>query len=288
MKRYFLLLFLILGICGCQLLPNQATATALPPSPVIPVQPSATLPLPTATVTPPPAPLRATPTLSPATPSAVPAKPLLLIAKAVADSNTKPAYTFKVRYPQIDAADTPGLQAFNQVSEKMAIDLLASYQKNIKSFPATPDPSFSSSFMETNYQVTNGTHGLLSILFTVSDYSAGAAHPNSYSLVINFDLIRGKNIELKDLFLTGANYLQTLSAYCASDLTKRDRLEFQEGVLPKVENFQNWNITNQGLLINFDPYQVAAYAMGPSQVTIPYAALKGVINPAGPLAVFLQ
>jgi hypothetical protein len=37
------------------------------------------------------------------------------------------------------------------------------------------------------------------------------------------------------------------------------------------------------MLVFFDPYQVAPYAAGPQAVTIPYAALADVADPAGPL-----
>lgn len=285
MKRYYMLLFLILGLSGCQFLPAQApTATALP-SPTasaVPRPTDSTPPtiLPTAHTIPSPVPIP--------TATQVPAAPILLVSQAIADANTNPAYTFKVHYPQIDNASSPAALAFNQTSKKMAEDLLASYQKNLKTYVSTPDPSFSSSFMETDYQVIHGTDGLLSILFSVSDYWSGAAHPNSYSMVMNFNLMAGKKIDLKDLFLPNVNYLQIISDYCAADLKKRDRLEFPEGVLPKAENFQNWVFADQGLIFYFDPYQVASYAMGPSQVMVPYAALKSAVDSAGPLAVYVK
>jgi hypothetical protein len=284
MKRNYLLLLLILGLSACQFLPGQApTATALPPA-------ASAAPTPTDSFPPTTIPIALSTSTQPPVPSAsaVVAAPILLVSQAIADANTNPAYTFKVHYPQIDSASSSAALTFNQMSKKMAEDLLASYQKNLKSYVSTPDPVFSPSFMETDYQVIHGTDGLLSILFSVSDYWSGAAHPNSYSMVMNFNLITGKPIVLKDLFLPNVNYLQFISDYCAADLKKRDRLEFPEGVLPKAENFQNWVIADQGLIFYFDPYQVAAYAMGPSQVVVPYAALKNAADPAGPLAVYLK
>ncbi len=105
-------------------------------------------------------------------------------------------------------------------------------------------------------------------------------------MVLNFNLITGQPLALQDLFLPGASYLQTIADFCAADLQKRDRLGFPEGVAPKAENFQNWAIADQGLIFYFDPYQVAAYAMGPSQVMMPYTALKGMLDPAGALGAF--
>jgi len=189
-----------------------------------------------------------------------------------------------VDYPQFDGATTAQLQAFNQFSEQKAHDLLNTYQTQLANPPGTPDPNFYPSFMQATYQVTNGTDGLLSVLYTVADYWSGAAHPNQYARVLNYNLIIGQEIVLADLFLPGTNYLQVISDYCVTDLKKRDRLMFDAGAQPQTDNYQNWNITPQGLLISFDPYQVAPYAMGPSTVTIPYGYLNHFLNPAGPLA----
>ncbi len=50
------------------------------------------------------------------------------------------------------------------------------------------------------------------------------------------------------------------------------------GAGPKAENFDSWNITKTGILINFDPYQVAAYAAGPQDVLIPYEEIKSILK----------
>jgi hypothetical protein len=55
-----------------------------------------------------------------------------------------------------------------------------------------------------------------------------------------------------------------------------------------VENYRNWNITPDGLMITFDEYQVAPYAAGPQTVTVPYSELRGLINPEGVLKQFTQ
>src|SRR5258705_11939758 len=72
-----------------------------------------------------------------------------------------------------------------------------------------------------NYEVALAKDDLIAIAFTVSSYSAGAAHPNSYTEVVNFDLKNGKPIKLAELFQPGSKYLQTLSTYCIQELKKQ-------------------------------------------------------------------
>ena len=62
----------------------------------------------------------------------------------------------------------------------------------------------------------------------------------------------------------------------------------QRGAGASGENYDSWTITKQGLKIHFDPYQVAPYAAGPQQVTIPYSALKDIIKADGPFGQFIK
>ena len=92
-----------------------------------------------------------------------------------------------------------------------------------------------------------------------------------------------------ELFPADTDYLAAISRYCIAELSKRDigfYGGFQQGAEPTPDNYRNWNITSDGLLINFDEYQVAPYAAGPQTVTVPYSALSAFINPDGPLAMF--
>jgi hypothetical protein len=136
---------------------------------------------------------------------------------------------------------------------------------------------------------------LISIAFTISSYSAGAAHPNSYTEVVNFDLKNGKLLRLADLFVPGSKYLQAISAYCIQELKKQANEQgmsdddwIKKGAGPNPANYKNWTITKKGLEITFDPYQVAAYAAGPQQVTVPYSTLKEIIKPDGPAGQFVK
>ncbi|MFO7584726.1 MAG: DUF3298 domain-containing protein, partial [Anaerolineales bacterium] len=51
-------------------------------------------------------------------------------------------------------------------------------------------------------------------------------------------------------------------------------LGFSGGAEPLPENYRNWNLTYEGLLITFDEYQVAPYAAGMQQVLVPFDVLE--------------
>ena len=100
-------------------------------------------------------------------------------------------------------------------------------------------------------------------------------------------------LKLSDLFQPNSNYLKLLSGYCFTTLQKElgegiDGKWLGDGAGPKADNYKSWNVTPDGLQITFDAYQVAAYALGPQEVIVPYSALKAIIKPDGPLAAFAK
>jgi hypothetical protein len=140
------------------------------------------------------------------------------------------------------------------------------------------------------YELLSPPGDIFSIKFSAMGYSDGAAHPYHFSRTVTFDLEAGQEITIDQLFLPGSNYLQIFSDVSKAELSTRDIGfdMFASGADPLPENYQNWNITADGLLITFDEYQVGPYAAGPQLVSVPYNALKDIIDPQGPLGGFIR
>ena len=51
---------------------------------------------------------------------------------------------------------------------------------------------------------------------------------------------------------------------------KYDKQKLIEGTSPTIDNYKNFALTNKGLNIYFEYYQIAPYYYGYSEVTIPY------------------
>jgi hypothetical protein len=109
-------------------------------------------------------------------------------------------------------------------------------------------------------------------------------------MTFNYDLGAGKELVLNDLFLPGSNYLQRISSVCSAELSEQPFFDgsFMSGADPIHENYRNWNIAPQGLVITFDEYQVAPYAAGAQTILVPYGELTQVIDPTGLLGRFIQ
>ena len=142
----------------------------------------------------------------------------------------------------------------------------------------------------SDYAVLLLADTLLSIKFTNSEYFSGAAHPNSLTQVFNYDITGGELIEVSDFFKSESNYLEAISEFAENELLEKFKDEnellremIKSGTAAEAENYRNVGISEDGLIIIFDPYRVAPYALGPQEVKIPYENLKEQIDPDGPV-----
>jgi hypothetical protein len=225
-----------------------------------------------------------------------------IVDKKIAENNKKLKYEIDVVYPQLTGAGPAGIEKFNQLVRTVVSGKVADFKKEMvpeSDEEATADSeSTTGSDFNIGYSVAMAKDDLISLNFNVGSYYAGAAHPNSYSETFNFDLKNGKTIKLADLFNPGSKYLQAISAYAIQDLKKQSKAQgdnsmldddwIQRGAGADAKNYQSWTISKTGLGITFDAYQVAPYAAGPQEVTVPYATLKDIIRVDGPLGQFIK
>lgn len=229
-----------------------------------------------------------------------------IVPRQIKEKNKKLKYEVDAEYPQLTGPTDPNYEKFNQTARSLIMRKVAQFKKEMALPESEPTPDVANvpsdesmgSDITIGYTVVLAKDDLISVEFTVSSYSAGAAHPNSYTDVVNFDLKNGKSLKLADLFLPGSKYLQTISTNCVQALEKRAKEEGPDGMLdeswiqrgagPDLKNYNSWTISKKGLEVTFDPYQVAAYAAGSQHVSAPYSALKGIVKPDGPVGQFVK
>lgn len=234
--------------------------------------------------------------------------PVELTAKQIKETNKKLDYQINAEYPQATGALDTRFDKFNQEAKALVAKRVGEFKKQTEAIvidqaaqPAaegTPESSSSTpaNTLDIAYDIALAKDDLISVRYDVGSYSAGAAHPNSGSAVLNYDIASGKVLKLADLFTPGAKYLQALSSYCVKELKAQSKAkgslldddQIQRGAGPNPRNYESWNITKKGLEITFDAYQVGAYAAGPQKVVVPYSALKDLIRIDGPLFQFAK
>jgi len=227
---------------------------------------------------------------------------LELTAKRVRESDNKLKSDIDALYPQLSGSTDARVVKFNSLVKGLVFKKIGEFKKGLVAIAAEeeqpPSDSDMRSDLSVGYSVALANDDLVSVGFSISGYSRGAAHPNSYTEAINYDLKNGQPLKLAELFQPTAAYLKVLSAYCIDDLKKQAKAQgaaaaptenwIQTGAAPKPANYRSWTVTRKGLAITFDPYQVGPYAAGPQYVTIPYATLKEIIKVEGPLGQFVK
>jgi hypothetical protein len=210
-----------------------------------------------------------------------------LVTVPTQETSTSPAYTINAQTPSLQGSDDPRAIQFNNEMVQLTLEEIASFKDNARMIQPSPGSAGSSYIQQ--YEVLSPNGNLISVKFTIRVYIAGAAHPGTHSRTVTYDLEVGKDLTFGELFLPNSDYLDPIAAYCAGELEKRpiDFDSFSSGAEAMPENYANWNVSQDGLVITFDEYQVAAYAAGPQVVLVPYSELASVLSPNGPLATLM-
>ena len=173
-----------------------------------------------------------------------------------------PEYSIDVEYPQMGL---PFDATIKQAVEKAAQALRDLVQQSPPSSVGSPGP----------YSLTGGFESvyigpdIVSVRLTFYSYTGGA-HGGSAIHGFNFDRIDGHQLTLDDaLHLIGLS-LDDAAAQAKDQLTARlgDAL-FADGALPKPENYQTFVVGADSVTFIFQEYQVAPYAAGPQEVSLP-------------------
>lgn len=141
--------------------------------------------------------------------------------------------------------------------------------------------------MTQDYYLTRSDETVLSIYDYSSDYQGGA-HGMYGAVGINYDVQTGKELTLSDVVQYSKEELDkiikeklyelpdTNDGYWELDETlakyKLDASDSNDGY-----NYK-WYLSNDGLHIIFNPYEIAAYAYGMIEVSIGYNEYDGLIN----------
>jgi len=235
-----------------------------------------------------PTPTVEAPTQIPSATSVPLSQRVTLISQPYIESNQDPAFTITAQIPQLSGSNDPRVQAFNQKLDEMVQKEVTVFRGEFTRGPILEVST--ASYLEVTYELVSQYHDIWNIKFLYNFYNNGAAHPGDFSHTVNYDLGTGRELALGDLFLSGSNYLETISNYCIAELRKQPYSDSftTSGADPTLENYRNWNITSEGLMITFDTYQVAPGAAGPQIISIPYDQLQAMIDPQGPLREMLR
>lgn len=200
-------------------------------------------------------------------------------------------FRIDIAYPELYGLPSAALDAKVNAEIKADLDALAlSFRKDAESVLAEGAPE-TESYLSVDYAVLYHDEHLLSLRFDIGTYSSGAAHPDQNVTTLLYDLDHGEAVPLATVFKPSSDYLSFLANYTAKD-SELAKVRFpgnaHGGLDPKEENFKNYLVTKEGLLILFDPYQIAPYAAGPQKLLIPWKELTSILSPDPRFSRFLN
>ncbi len=183
-------------------------------------------------------------------------------------------YEMRYAYPQI------GIPSADAAMQDWVYALADGF-KGVLSQRGAQEPPYGA---QLTYTVARNDETVVSILFSYSIYTGGA-HPNLAQTAFNFLMPDGARVFLPDLL--GNDGIQRVSDLAIADLTSRlagpDGMSesnwIRTGAAPFADNFETFELFPDQLVIEFDPYAVAAYAAGPQKVRIPLAQVQDLLRP---------
>jgi Deacetylase PdaC/Protein of unknown function (DUF3298) len=113
---------------------------------------------------------------------------------------------------------------------------------------------------------------------------SGGAHPNSETRLLVFNTSNGKMITLKEIVKDSVAFMKIVEENLrkvreipANQSLHEAGFLFDE-ILVALPQPIDYCLTAKGLKIIYNPYEIAAYAMGPTEMEIPISALEKVLN----------
>ncbi|URT71362.1 DUF3298 and DUF4163 domain-containing protein [Cytobacillus firmus] len=131
------------------------------------------------------------------------------------------------------------------------------------------------------YEVKNNQRDVLSLSLSNYVYHYHAAHGMTVIKSLTFDLQKGKQVSLKDLFKPGSDYVQRISDLIAVQIKERD--------IPLLVDFtaikpdQDFYIADKALVVYFQLYEITPYAYGFPMFPISVYDLQDIVDENGPL-----
>lgn len=194
-------------------------------------------------------------------------------------------YEIDLMYPQIIGSDERHIRRLNQHLKDLVTNEyqwpLNPSKEDLEYYRNGPHPEVFNR-VDLTYDVSLASDTLLSIYFRVFSYGIGAAHAVEYCLVFNYDLQAKRQLRLSDVFKPNSNYREILTTYCREELARMVTSESMRW--PEDETFEKWVVTPRGIVITFEECTVFSCSQGEQRVTIPFAVLKPLLKPNGPVA----
>lgn len=166
----------------------------------------------------------------------------------------------------------------NTAIDSLASSYISDFKKEIQEYGILTHQVYSMQITYDSYFYQD----YISYVFWIFMDTAGA-HPNTFIKTITFNKKTNEIVTIDSLVDKYSNILNVFSKISLDELKKSEKFIengyndilglLESGTSPTLENFKNFAFSEDGMILFFEPYQVAPYFYGSFQVKIPYSKL---------------
>jgi hypothetical protein len=187
-----------------------------------------------------------------------------------------------VAYPQALGEQYPFAKA---VMLKYINQVRRNFWEGVDTWVVRPDDDFHSWQWSLDIKAETFQHSpaVTSVLFTTSTYTGSAARELVTFQTYTFDLVAGRTLTLRDVFVDGVDPYTTLAPLASAQLRQKLGDGFMDaivnGTIPVPENYASWVLTETALVFYFPGERVGVAGLGTQVVTIPLIELGPSLRP---------
>lgn len=206
---------------------------------------------------------------------------LIVKSESVIYASDDSVCSVSVKYPIINGMTNTKIEA--KINTFMKIEFI-----DLPEWLSIDDCDHETGFTyRSDYNVRYNSQEFISIQQYVYEYSGGA-HGNYAFYSFNFELTNGELITLADIIIPEMFSLFSEEAI-STILQENSALSLIEVGLFEdtltIQPEQDFYITPGYIVLQFDPYEIASYAMGEIEIKIPFHKIKDILKPDLPFSI---
>ncbi len=141
--------------------------------------------------------------------------------------------------------------------------------------PHLPESIKTGLTLMSEYEVFRNDQQVISLVQRVYQYTGGA-HGMTLQTAYTIDLVTGRNQFLADLFVSGSDYAERLSRIVRKVGVDR-KLPLWD--FKGIGAHSTFFLSDEGLVLFFQPYEIAPYSEGIVKILVPYGNLADILQP---------
>lgn len=187
-----------------------------------------------------------------------------------------------IKLPKITTNNKITDKIMNNMISKDILELKDEIEKDAaktyKEFPENGD--FRKYSFDSEFEVTYDKNNILSIVNTIYYYTGGA-HGMTIKKPYVFDTNTGKIAYLKNFFDKNEDYRNIILGEIKKEISTHPEM-YYDNIISSLNGIpidQNFYLTNEGVVVFYDLYDIAPYVAGIREFKVPYNIFKYGFNP---------